>query len=225
VTIELTLDETSTAFTGTTTASPPSFSWESVKYIADVVTVDEQLESLTRQAYEQGRLRWNFESWRMSPFESNSINYDLRIETLDNSCKALLICPRDAARLTDLAVDSFERTKASITDIQYQVGANLLEKFNCQDGGPVPYMELEKMIEHTNNGQITPSNWDSTHFMLALNLQIVHDDSFLSGYSSRGQILVRVTRSAQTPASVSYFTFVLHDVIVVASPDGVQVLY
>jgi hypothetical protein len=192
--------------------------------------MDEQIESLTRQAYNQGRLRWHFDSWRFSPAQSKSRNYDLKIETLDNSVKALLVAIRNVGNLTSQSLDSFERTKGALSEVQFQVGSNLIDRFNAKGGAAQLYMELEKVLEMTNNGIIDSSNWEQGEFILGLNLTIINDPNFLSGYSSRGTITVRLLHGESTPElpeeGLSYYSFVLHDIVVTASAaNGTSVLY
>src|SRR5207253_7793370 len=149
------------------------------------------------------------------------------IETLDNSVKALLVALRDVDDINNVAVDSFRRSSFNLNEVQFQVGSNLIDIFSGQGGGSQLFVELQKVLEFTNNTGISPSNWLSTAFILALNLTIINDPSFLSGYSSRGSIKVKLQYNSIPPTNgISYYSYCLHDIVITASAaNGTSVLY
>ena len=240
VTINLYLDSVQTAFQRVSPGSlgqvtDPNFNVSNVKFVCDVVTMDEEIEALTRQAYMDGRLKWNVESWRFTPNQSQSQNYDMKIETINNSVKGLLIIPRDATKITSLNADSFSRTADTLSKYQIQYGANLMDRVNCDYNAPAAYTELQKLLDFSNTGVITPYNWhwqgtaskpaDSSKFMIGQNMAVVKDDNFQGGYSGKSQVSVLLEYRDPLPHPVSYFCYILHDTsITIGQENGVQVI-
>jgi hypothetical protein len=209
--------------------------WETV---ADVCTVSPEMETLYQSAYQNNRLTFPLTEWRLSPESSDSPVDEKKIETMNNSNRALVIVPRLVSRILNPNVDSFERTAQSLRYVQYQIGSNLLARYDCRNGAAMIMTEIQKTLDWSNNCSITPYNFHcafknltaaeealkSSKFLLVQNLELSRtDESILSG-SARIPITYKVEYS-DFIAPTSYYSYVLSDgLLTCGKSHGVQYL-
>jgi hypothetical protein len=201
------------------------------KYVTDIITYNEQTESLMRSAYQQDKLRFHFSSYRHLPFQSQSQVVDMKLDLMDNSINGLLIAMRKAPNLTNKLVNSFERTMGSLTDVQFTIGSNLIDRFNVTDCGAQILAEVEKLLDSSNANTISPAEWstaygDAKKFAIGLHLNTVDDPNVLGGYSGKGAIVVSIRHSASLAEPIHFSSFVLHDTtIICGASNGTSIVW
>ena len=190
-----------------------------------MVTLNESVEALARQAYNQDKLRYHFQNWRAFPAQSQSQVYDMRIECQNKSVDGLIIVPRWANILTDKTVDSYNRTQGSLYEVQYNIGSNLLDRHTCIDGASQILFEVEKCLDASNSTNITPPECSSVYgaapsplvtgskFCLGLHTATIDEDSTMGGYNGKGQLVASLKHSSSLANPIHYTSFVLHDVV------------
>ena len=233
------LDDTSVAFIKVDQSlTNTGYSIEDLNIVADVCTVSPEMENLYQSAYLNDRLSFPLTEWRLSPEQSDSPVDELKVETMNNSNRALVIVPRLVSRILNANVDSFQRTAQSLRYIQYQIGSNLLARYDCRNGAAMIMTEIQKTLDWSNNCTITPNNFHcafknlsaaeealkSSKFLLVQNLELSRtDESILSG-SARIPITYRVEYEDFITAT-SYYSYVLSDGLLMAGKTrGVQYL-
>jgi hypothetical protein len=183
------------------------------------------MERLYQNAYSADKLAYPLTTWTHVPFQSQSLVDAFRVETVNNSNRAIIVIPRLVNRLLDPNVDSFQRTAQSLKYVQISIGSNLLKRYTVDGGAPEIMSQIQKMLDFSNTGSVTPYNFacqlpgltaaqeavKSSKFIIGQSLETsLFDDTILSG-CARLPITISVEYASPIQPT-QYDVFILSDI-------------